>query len=467
MHKSIRFVLIILFALPLFQSTEARISLPAILGDHMVLQQNKAVKIWGWTSRSNEEIRVWGTWGADTVTTSAEQGAWSLEISTPDAGGAYSLFIEGHELIELKDVLIGEVWLASGQSNMEMPMDSIHSGFPGIENFRQELSLASYPELRLFLVQKRTADAPQLDLQGQWVVCTPDNVRDFSAVAYVFGEALHKQLNVPVGMIASSWGGTNAEVWIPKDSVLADAALASPFDGLIEGNRWPSLPGRAYNSMIYPLRHFTIKGVIWYQGESNRLRPETYPLVIHKLIDAWRVHWGDTMPFYFTEIAPFKYWNERHLVPHLREAQALCMQIEGTGMVVTNDLGDLNHIHPRRKRAVGERLSAWALAKTYDMSVPFSGPVYSGFEVRGSRVYVSFDHGEGLKSTGDDLREFEIKGIDGKWTPAKAVIKNGRVEVWSKGVREPVAVRFAWSDIAEPNLTNADGLPAACFRTDR
>lgn len=467
MYRSVRYSLIVLLTLCLLQPSIARISLPAIIGDHMVLQQNEVVKIWGWTSRSNEEIRVWGTWGADTVTTSAGRGAWSVEISTSSAGGPYSLFIEGHELIEVRDVVIGEVWLASGQSNMEMPVDSIHSGFPGIENFRQELSGADYPEIRLFLVQKRVADTPQLDLQGQWMICTPDNVRDFSAVAYTFGETLHKQLNVPVGMIASSWGGTNAEVWIPQDSVLVDAMLAAPFHGLKEGNRWPSLPGQAYNAMIHPLRHYSLKGVIWYQGESNRLRPETYPLVIKKLIDTWRFYWGERMPFYFTEIASYKYWSERDLVPYLREAQALCMQIPNTGMVVTNDLGDLNHIHPRRKRPVGERLAAWAMAKNYDVNVPFSGPVYRHFEIRDSRVFVYFDYGEGLRSASDDLREFEIKGKDGKWTPASATVKNGRVEVWSKLVKDPVAVRFAWRDIAEPNLVNGDGLPAACFRTDQ
>ncbi|REE02205.1 sialate O-acetylesterase [Marinoscillum furvescens] len=446
-------------------TAKAEITLPAIIGDHMVLQQQTTAQIWGWTSRSNEAIRVWASWGSDTVTTKAVRGDWKVALPTPKAGGPHTLYIAGHDTVVVKDVLIGEVWLASGQSNMEMPVDSIHAGFPGMTNFREEIAQADQPEIRLFLVQKRVADAPQLDVQGEWKVCSSESVRDFSAVAYAFADRLHSTLSRPIGMIASSWGGTNAEVWMPADSVLGDSLLTSPFVGLKEGNRWPSLPGKAYNAMIYPLRHFALKGAIWYQGESNRLRPETYPQVMAKLINTWRSHWGDEMPFYFSEIAPYKYWSARELVPYLKQAQAECMEIPYTGMVVTNDLGDLGHIHPRSKRQVGERLAAWALAKDYQVDVAYSGPVYKSHTIDRRKVVVNFAFAEGLKSVDGPLRDFEVSNEQGEWFSATAKIINGQVHVWAKEVRNPAAVRFAWSDVAEPNLVNAAGLPAACFNT--
>lgn len=446
-------------------AAHARITLPAIIGDHMVLQQQTSTKIWGWTSRSNETITIWASWGSDTLTTKAIRGDWKISLPTPTAGGPYTLHIAGHDTLVVKDILIGEVWLASGQSNMEMPVDSIHGGFPGIMNFRKEIAQADQSQIRLFLVQKRVADAPQLDLQGEWKVCSPENIRDFSAVAYAFADRLHGTLQRPVGMIASSWGGTNAEVWMPEDSIMTDTALNAPFLDLEEGKRWPSLPGKAYNAMIYPLRDYAIKGAIWYQGESNRLRPETYPQVMEKLITIWRTHWGSEMPFYFTEIAPFKYWNHRELVPYLRQAQADCMGLSHTGMVVTNDLGDLGHIHPRRKRPVGERLAAWALAKAYDLNVPYSGPVYESHLIQRHKVIVTFAFAEGLKSVDGPLTHFEVANAAGEWFSARAKIINNQVHVSSKAVQNPVAVRFAWSDVAEPNLVNAAGLPAACFNS--
>lgn len=455
----------LLCGLPFF--TFGKIMLPAIIADHMVLQQTQTVKIWGWTTNTSEQIQIQASWNQDTVKTRAARGYWEVELETPSYGGPYEIQILAHENITIKDVLIGEVWLASGQSNMEMPVDSVRRGFPGMVDYQAEIKAADYPEIRLFLVQKKKAYTPQDDLIGQWTTCTPTTVRNFSAVAYVFAEQIHKKLQVPVGMIASSWGGTNAETWIRKEYLESDAELSKSALERPANRNWPLLLGEAYNGMIYPLLKYSIKGALWYQGESNRPNAHQYAKVMEALIKNWREEWGNEFPFYFTQIAPYYYPNGV-AGSYVREAQLKTLSVPKTGMVVTNDLGNITNIHPRRKREVGERLALWALANDYGQTnLVYSGPLFRSMEVKGSDATIHFDYAEsGLVRRGIQLTGFEIAGGDQVFYPAEARIKGQKVVVNSAQVAKPVAVRFAFGDKMVHNLYNAAGLPASPFRTD-
>lgn len=459
-------LLVLLLLLPQFLMAE--IFLPSILSDNMVLQQNSTVKLWGWkTIKPNGEIRIMPGWSEDTIRTKGKMGDWIAEIQTPEAGGTYQIRIESDfESITINNVLIGEVWLGSGQSNMEMPVDSIHRDFPGAINFRKEIMEANFPEIRLFLVKKQYSGHKQLDLKGEWLICTPESVKEFSAVAYFFARKLHLNLDNPIGIIASSWGGTNAETWINRAALDGRPHLLEPFEEMTTSKGWyPNYPAECYNSMIYPIHQFIIKGAIWYQGESNRNRPETYPDVMELLISSWREAWAMDFPFYFTQIAPYGYANG---VPSqvIREAQAKCLTIDRTGMVVTSDVGDLKHIHPSEKRTVGERLARWALAKDYNQDIVYSGPVFKEMVVKRNKVILKFDFAEGLKANEQTLELFELASESGQYFPAKASIKSQTIVLMSKSVKNPKHVRFAFKPKAQHGLYNNAGLPAAAFRTD-
>ncbi|MEO0583061.1 MAG: sialate O-acetylesterase [Bacteroidota bacterium] len=448
---------------------EARITLPAILSDHMVLQQQDSVRIWGWTTSTRETLRIWGSWGGDTVQAKAALGRWEARILTPQAGGPYTLTISGHEQKVIQDILIGEVWLASGQSNMEMKLDSSSKGMPGVTNFRKEILEADYPEIRLFKVYRRYAENPQIDLQGEWVTCTPRHVVQHSAVAYYFSRMLYDSLKVPIGSVLSSWGGTPAEVWTRKEDVIADARLAEAAPRTM-GKGSPQGSGILFNAMIHPLVDFTFKGIIWYQGESNRSRYQTYRRNMEVLIQNWRREWGYALPFYFVQIAPYDYAIRKSPCGcFIREAQLQNMDIPHTGMVVTADVGDMRNIHPRRKRQVGERLALWAMAKDYGYEdLAYSGPIYKGYQIKGNEIHISFDHvGEGLEIKGAQLLEVEIAGEDQQFYPAKARIKSEKLIISHPQVVRPVAVRYGFKDTDQMNLFNVDGLPASPFRTDK
>lgn len=442
----------------------AEIWLPAILSDNMVLQQQSNVTIWGWTTATSEDITVYGTWNNEKVVTKAHQGVWSLELPTPQAGGTYSIWVEGHDTLEIRNVLIGEVWLGSGQSNMQW------SPKAGLENAEEEIKNAHYPEIRFFQVAQQIADAPQDDLRGKWVVCTPETMADFSSVAYFFGRELHKKLEVPVGLINSSWGGTPVEVWIEKRLINEDDQLKKAAEKQNDIAWWPSAPGLAYNAMIHPITKFDIAGWIWYQGESNRVDPASYSRSFPLMIKSWREEWGKDLPFYFVQIAPYKYEDPKGTTAaEVRDAQLYTMKnIPNTGMVVTNDIGNLEDIHPTNKQDVGHRLALWALAKTYgDGELTYSGPLYKSMEIKNKKIILSFDHAEkGLHQKGKELREFYIAGDDKIFYKAKARIEGTKVALSSSKVKNPVAVRFAFSDGALPNLFNSAGLPASAFRTD-
>ena len=439
----------------------ANVSMPAIFGDHMVLQQQSEVMIWGW-AKSGEEVTVTGSWDENPVKTKASPLAqWSVTLKTPAAGGPYTLKVQGYNSLLFEDVLIGEVWLCSGQSNMEWSANA------GIDKAEEAIKGANQPEIRFFSVLHRTADVPQLDLGGEWVVSTPETMANFSAIGYFFGLEIHQNLNVPVGLINSSWGGTPAEIWVKPEVITDNEELASNAAGLKQEPWGPKDPGKAYNAMIAPLIPYKIAGALWYQGESNTAFPHNYENLLPALIKNWRNEWGYEFPFYYVQIAPYQYGRPAEGAV-LRDSQRKALSVPKTGMVVISDIGNIENIHPTNKKDVGLRLANWALNKTYGKTnIPVSGPLYKDMKIEGSKIRLSFDHAQnGLISKGKELTHFEIAGEDQKFVPAKAKIDGNTIVVSAKSVKKPVAVRFGWSNTAEPNLFNKDGLPASSFRTD-
>lgn len=461
MMRVVFLMLVLLFA----NICSAKIWMPTIISDNMVLQQQSEVTVWGWTTATNEVIKVRASWDNSEVTTKAYQGVWSVKLSTPEAGGPFILHIKGHEEITLSNIMIGEVWLASGQSNMEWtPMR-------GLLNASEEIKNADYPNIRFFKVVKRISQTPQDYSDGEWMPCTPETIKNFSSVGYFFGRNLRENLSVPVGIINASWGGTPVEAWMPREMIEFDKELAAAALQL-RPNIWsPDKPGLAFNAMIHPLINFNIAGAIWYQGESNRVNAPSYYRSFPLLINIWRELWKKEFPFYFVQIAPFDYEKDQKDLKAaiVRDAQLQTMlSVPKTGMVVTNDIGDLNNIHPVNKQEVGQRLALWALAQTYGVKgLEYCGPIYKSMEIKKQKVIIEFDHApDGLQMKGKKLKEFFIAGSDKQFYQADAKIVGSNVVVSSKKVKHPVAVRFAFYDKALPNLYNAAGLPASAFRTD-
>jgi len=451
-------------------TARADVRLPKIFSDHMVLQQQCHAPVWGWAD-PGEKITV--TLGETKATATADQdGRWKTTIATPPAGGPHTLAVAGNNTITLKDVLIGEVWVASGQSNMEWSL--LRSLNP-----KEEIAAAKYPKIRLFHVQRQTSPTELNDLgapaaggKNAWKECSPENVPHFSAVAYFFARKLHKELGVPVGVINTSWGGTVAEAWTSREGL----ATHKDFEPILErAKRWqkgrPNQASALYNAMIKPLVPYAIAGAIWYQGESNRGRAVQYGKLFPAMIADWRKQWarGD-FPFLFVQLAPFHYGNPQGgTLAELWDAQFKTLKnVKNTGMAVTTDIGNVRDIHPKNKQEVGRRLALWALKLEYGKSVVPSGPLYKSHKVEGDKVRISFDHtGGGLVAKdGKPLSHFTIAGTDKNFVPAQAKIDGDSVVVWSDEVKEPIAVRFAWRNDAEPNFFNKEGLPASPFRTD-
>jgi sialate O-acetylesterase len=456
--------------LPLMAASSvcADVRLPKIFTDHMVLQQKTDVPVWGWAD-ADEEVTV--TLGDSTSTTKANaDGKWLVKVKTPAAGGPKELVVKGKNAITLTDVLIGEVWVASGQSNMEWTVSRS-------SNPQEEIKNANYPQIRMIKVGRNPTSEPQSDLppsSGAWEVCTPEVAGNFSAVGLFFARKLNAELDVPVGIISTNWGGTIAEAWTSRETLAADAdwygeILARGKD-FKEGN--PNQPSVLFNSMINPLLPYAIRGAIWYQGESNVGRAEQYAKLFPTMIADWRKAWGQgDFPFLFVQLAPYAYNKQADTLqlPELWEAQLKTLTASpNTGMCVTTDIATTNDIHPPNKQDVGQRLALWALANTYGKDIVFSGPLYESMAVEGSKIRIKFKHSDGgLAAHGDKpLSHFTIAGEDQKFVPATAEIDGESVVVSSPDVAKPVAVRFGWSDTAEPNLFNKAGLPASPFRTD-
>ena len=485
----------------------ADVKLPAVISDNMVLQRDKKVSIWGW-AKPGEEVMAGVSWHSmKWAVTAGEDGKWEFAMNSPKVGGPYEMTITGKNVITIKNIMVGEVWVCSGQSNMEM---SVRSS----ANAEQEIAAANYPNIRLFTVTRKVATEPQSDCEGSWSLCSPETVPGFSASAYYFGRELHKELDVPIGLIHTSWGGTPSEAWTRREALEkeADAApILERYDDAVakypqameeykqkveewkkaaekakaEGERTPRIPGAPfgpghfqspsglYNAMIAPLIPYGIGGVIWYQGEANAGRAYQYRTLFPAMIKNWRKDWGqDDFPFLFVQLANFRAVNPQPTESdwaELREAQLMTLALPNTGMAVIIDIGDAKNIHPKNKQDVGKRLALWALARSYEKELVYSGPIYKLMKTKGNKIILYFDHvGGGLIAGGDEpLKGFAIAGADRKFVWADARIDGDNIVVSSDEVSAPVAVRYAWADNPVCNLYNDQRLPASPFRTDK
>ena len=453
-----------LFLLCLFSVTfvKAEITLPNIFSNDMVLQRESDVSLYGW-ARPSEEFSIYTSWDDATVQVkSGNDAKWKIQVATPKAGGPYTIrFIGKENEIVLSDVLIGEVWLCSGQSNMEWSANST------IDNRDFEVENANYPNIRLFTVEKRTADYPLDNVIGTWETCSPETMQDFSAVAYFFARKVQKELNIPIGLIDSSWGASCAEVWTPESVFKAYPELVTAHE-LIQPNQWVTIEkSTIYNAMIAPLTNFKIGGVLWYQGESNTANAESYQQIFTEMIKSWRADWNNDFPFYYVQIAPFNYGRPFE-GGVLRDQQRRTLALKNTGMAVTSDICTVEDIHPQNKQDVGLRLANIALKEHYNIleGQEVYGPLFEAAEIIGDKIQVKFSHDKGLKSDEKKIGLFEISNEKGKWFSAKAKLKNGIVIVSSKEVKSPKAVRYAWKSTDIGNLYNGVGLPASTFSSE-
>ncbi|SHF83500.1 sialate O-acetylesterase [Mariniphaga anaerophila] len=446
---------------------QAEIKLPAIFGDNMVLQQQTEAAIWG-KSEKNKTVKVTTSWNKKNYSTKADnEGNWKVKVQTPNAGGPYSITISDGKSLTLKNVLIGEVWVCSGQSNMQMTMSGYFN--QPVTGANQAIATSRNEKIRLFTVKHEKSLEQQYNFSGDWQECLPENVAQFSAAAYFFGEMINETLGVPVGLICSSWGGTRIEPWISENGFgnfdwvnLPDKNSKEEFN--------QQVPTVLYNAMIAPMVGYSIRGGLWYQGEANRNQPKEYEKLMSGLIDNWRNEWGiGDFSFYYVQIAPFNYGPNSLNSAFLREAQfKASTAIQNIGMACAMDVGEEFCIHPANKKVVGERLAYLALANTYGMKgVEYSGPVLKEMTVEGSLVKLTFDHAKnGLTTFGKELKNFKVAGEDKRFVPATAHITRKGITLSSPLVEKPVAVRYAFDDFVIGELFNTEGLPASSFRTD-
>lgn len=464
MKKSFRFIL---FYISLFISLNsfADIRLPPVIAGNMVLQQQSKTYLWGWSDPA-EKITVTTSWNNAVDSVVATRDAkWKLQITTPAAGGPYAITLKGSNTIVLENIMIGEVWVCSGQSNMEW------SSYQNLKQIIDELPNSSNANIRLFHIPKTTSAYPQDNIPGEWKVCGPESLKGFSGVGYFFGKKLQHDLNVPIGLINASWGGTPAEVWTPADEVNNDPELkeAAAKQNLFPW--WPATAGSTYNAMISPITDFNIAGAIWYQGESNTGTAASYEKLFTTMIGAWRKAWHKEFPFYYVQIAPFAYGN-KHISALLREQQTRTLAYPTTGMAVITDLVDnVKDIHPQNKKDVAERLANWALAETYKKSISaYKSPMFKSMEITKDKAILFFDNApNGFMIKGDSkakATEFYIAGEDKNFLPAEVKLEKDRIIVYNKQIKGPVAVRFAFSNTAMANIFSKEGLPVNPFRTD-
>ena len=502
MNTTARTVLLSI-VLVLAPALRADVRLPAIFSDHLVLQRDASVPVWGW-AEPGEEVSV--CIAGETKTAKAgKDGKWMVRIAKLKAGGPHTLTVKGRNTVTVNDVLVGEVWLGSGQSNMAMTVQSS-------KDFEQEKAAAKFPQLRMFTVERDPQRAPQSDCKGSWQITTPEAVGPFSAAAYFFGRKLHQELGMPVGLINSSYGGTDIAAWTSEPVQMEIPDLKAAFDKWAKddaaydpvkakaayekesaawkenvkkaragGNQPPRAPrppiqprlsqnhpANLYNGMIAPIIPFAIRGAIWYQGEHNA-SPEggvRYAIQLPLLIKDWRTRWSYKFPFAWVQLPNFIRPGEGWML--VRESMLKSLSVPKTGMAITVDIGDPKDIHPKNKQDVGKRLALWALGTVYGKKVPAtSGPLPAGHKVRGSEVVLSFTHADGgLVAKGGELKGFVIAGADKQWKPATARIEGAKIIVSNTDVKKPVASRYAWADNPDCNLFNGAGLPASPFRTD-
>jgi sialate O-acetylesterase len=458
----LRFSLILLVLSFLIPTVKGNITLPSVFSDNMVLQQKSEITIWGW-AKTGETVSLKADWMNSDIKAKADnQGMWKLNFNTPEAGGPYNIRLKGYNEVVLKNVLIGEVWLCSGQSNMEWTSSA------GIINTEEEIKSANFPKIRFFNVNYSTALCQQNNCIGQWTECTPETMKGFSAIGYFFAKKLQQELGIPVGVVNSSWGGTPAEAWMPEESILTDPVIKEAAAKQKPVPWGPVEPGRIYNSMIAPITLFRIAGVLWYQGEANTVNANSYQAILTGLIKSWRAKWGYDFPFYFAQIAPYKYGDNFDGVT-VRDQQRRTLSLANTGMVVLSDIGDTTNIHPKNKQGAALRFANLALNRVYNKPNEDSGPLFKSMSVEKGKAIISFDFAEGLYAKGEKgakLSCFEIAGDDKVYYPADAKIVGGQVVLQSKLVKTPAFARFAWGNTATPNLFNGANLPASCFTTE-
>lgn len=466
---------IILLLMSSFSSAD-KLAFSNLFDNNMVIQHNSKVRVWG-TAPAEQTIILNNTWSDKKHTiTSNEEGNWSLELLTPKTQAKphqLSIQCKG-ESVKLNNIILGDVWVCSGQSNMQWKL----RGF-GPKQFEDDVKKANHPQIRLCQVNRQPAITEQTKVPNKWNICTPKTAYDFSAVAYFFGSKVHAETHVPIGLISTNWGGTPAQAWIRKETLVKqfpeipllkhDPNTVSKNGGIISHKKKNSATV-LYNGMIHPLIPMKIKGFIWYQGESNTKNPMQYRTLFPTLIKDWRTLWQDQdLPFYFVQIAPYKYPKLPFSSAYLREAQTYALKLKNTGMAITMDIGQKDDIHPKKKKPVGERLARLALAQTYGIETQdHTGPLYLKHECINDTIVIDFTNSEsGLESAnGKTLTHFTIAGEDKKFHPAMAKIQENSIIVSSKNVASPVAVRYAWESADQPNLQNKEQLPASSFRTD-
>jgi sialate O-acetylesterase len=484
----------------------AELKLASPFSDHMVLEREQPVPFWG---KADPGTAVTVTFAGQTRTaTAGPDGRWRITLDPLAAASeGRSLVIStgtGTPAAELRDVLVGEVWLCSGQSNMDFTVAKTEKYYyAGVINESEEVAAANHPKIRMFTGEWTRAYQPQESVAGQWKTCTPENVREFSAIGYFFARELQKELNLPVGILTLTYGASTAQAWIRREAIAANPRLKTMLDVFDEqvkryvppneqemnawreaaekaraaGKRPPRSPAARdpvqdqhnptvmYNGMIAPVVPYAIRGVLWYQGESITSPRALFPLLNETLIKDWRHLWDSELPFYFCQLAAYPNNSNG---PEVRAWQAEALRLPGTAMAVTIDIGDRKDVHPHNKQDVGNRLARIALALVYDRKQEYSGPVYESMQVEGNALRLKFSHqGGGLVAKGGPLRTFEVAGSDGRYVPAEATIDGDTVVVSSPDVSAPVTARYAWSAYPEGcNLFNDAGLPAPPFQTE-
>jgi len=503
-----RMVLVGLALMAIAIPTQAEIKMPNIFGSNMVLQREKNVPVWGWAA-PNEKVTVKFN-GQTKETVATESGKWQVALDPMTAGGPFKLEVGGTNSLAFDNILVGEVWLCSGQSNMQWSVEEALDP-------EKEIAAAEYPEIRIIQIPNVMNSLPQDNVNAVWKICSPETVPGFSAAAYFFGREIYKSLKIPVGLINSSWEGTRIEPWTPpagfqsvselknitaelilnnpaseahrklageaikkyevwleaaKKSVAANQLLSAPpvFPPELLPYNDVQQPTVLYNAMINPLAPIALRGAIWYQGESNRGEGMLYFNKMQALINGWRsVFDNNDLAFYFVQLTPYNYGNNPQALPEIWEAQIAALSIPNTGMAATMDIGNVENIHPVNKQEVGRRLALQALNKTYGQkNIVCDAPLFDVLKLDGGKAVITFKNAVELKTRDGKAPDwFEIAGEEGVFKKADAVIAQNSVTISAAGVEKPLAVRFAWDHIAEPNLVNEAGLPAAAFRAGK
>lgn len=469
----------VILAFTFLSKAEAKVTLPAILTDHMVLQQKENVKIWGSSTFAGKMLSIQTSWDNKKYQVQIdEQGNWAVYVKTPAYGGPYQMTIDDGDRLTINNILIGEVWFCSGQSNMEMPL----AGSGKINNYQQEIESAHYPNIRILQIPKSTSNLPVHETKvtaGGWREVTPAHIPEFSATAYFFAREIFEKTGIPVGLIHSSWGGTYIEAWMSKQAF-------DPFEHYHEAlkkieqadiktaDKGPNRPTVLFNAMVQPFTDFKIKGAIWYQGESNTDNQVVpYQELLPALIKDWRAQWqNEQMPFYFVQLANFRpkiTQPQGSSWAKLRDAQLHTLEVSNTGMAVIADIGEASDIHPKNKQDVGRRLAFIALHQLYGKKSAYSGPTLKKWTVKGSEIELKFNP-MGKKLVVNDLGKyaggFSVAGSDQKFYAAEIKQRGNSIIISAPEVASPVAVRYGWADNPDLVVYNEAGLPASPFRTD-